>query len=557
MDAHKKQDEKLGVVVCYFNPSNYVSKFINFLDFYYKIKDNNNICLQVVELYSNDSVYPLKNTISKDIISIKSESVYWQKEELLNIGMCKQIEFGIKKLCWLDCDIEFIDDEWANNILKKLNTHNIVQVFSDATIITDSKNNKVKISSYIKKILDEECNPMQRIGEIGYGYAYNYEIIQNNLLYENAIIGGGDFLNALPFIENISVDDIKKDRYFKNATSDMLFDYLNWYKKIKNKNIGYCKNNIKVAFHGNRKDRQYLRREKVLIELNFSPSKDLVKSDCGMRRIANKKIEKYLKKYFDERNEDLFMNNIESKRFFNNKLNRVISNVGVIIKQTDTMFQKIDKIKTISNNDLFNNRIRVSKKAVAVWSKNNLKDIKTKTIPNIQDIVYDKSNRPQHESIRNNKNERFAHTYLRYIIDNYDVLSDITFFLNDQINQRTIMQTLEKIQKTKYKKTQCYTPIVYGENDIKTDESDHIVGLYSNTNIRKSIYTFQEWNNVVLKKQVKRGVYQKIPCFFVGKHFIQKNSIDLYKKILELISFDTHLQENELYLNKSWKYLFK
>ena len=70
MDVQEKQYEKLGVVVCYFNPSNYISKFVNFLDFYYKIKNNTNICLQIVESYSNDSVYPLKNTISKNIISI-------------------------------------------------------------------------------------------------------------------------------------------------------------------------------------------------------------------------------------------------------------------------------------------------------------------------------------------------------------------------------------------------------------------------------------------------------------------------------------------------------
>lgn len=557
MGVHKRQTEKLGVVVCYFNPSNYVSKFVNFLDFYYKIKDNTDICLQIVESYSDDSVYPLKNTISKNIISIKSNSVYWQKEELLNIGMYKQIESNIKKLCWLDCDIEFINDNWASNILEKLNTHNIVQVFSDATIITDSKNNKIQISSFIKKNLEEDCNPMRRIGEIGYGYAYNHTIIQDCMLYENAIIGGGDFLNAIPFLDNISTDDIKKDRYFKNATNDMLVDYLNWYKKIKNKNIGYCENKIKVAFHGNREDRQYLRREKVLVDLKYNPSKDLVKSDCGLRLIVNKKIEKYLKKYFNERNEDVFMNDIVSRRFFNNTLNRVVSNTGVSVETNDTMLQKIDKIKNISNRNQCNNRIHVLQKLVAVWSKNNLKTIKTKTTPHIQDVVYDKSNRPQCGSIRNNKNDRFAHTYLRYIIDNYDILSDITFFLNDNIKQTDILQAFKKIENGTHNKTQFYTPIVCEESDVITDESGHIVGLYSNTNILKSKYTFQKWNDIVLNKQFTRGVCQKIPCFYVGKYYIQKNTIDLYKKLLDLISCNIHMNEDELYLNKSWKYLFK
>jgi hypothetical protein len=557
MDVQEKQYEKLGVVVCYFNPSNYISKFVNFLDFYYKIKNNTNICLQIVESYSNDSVYPLKNTISKNIISIKSESVYWQKEELINIGMRKQIESGIKKLCWLDCDIEFIDCDWTTTILEKLDTNDIVQVFSDATIITDSRNNKIQISSYIKKNLDEGCNPMRRIGEIGYGYAYNHTIIKDYMLYENAIIGSGDFLNALPFLENISTDDIKKDRYFKNATSDMVFNYLNWYEQIKNKNIGYCKNKIKVAFHGNREDRQYLRREKILMELNYRPSIDLVKSDCGLRRIVNKKIEKYLKKYFNERNEDVFMNSIVSKRFFNNTLNRVILNADISVDKTDTMLQKIDKIKNLSNDTQRNTGVCFLQKKVAVWSKNNLKDIKTKTIPTIHDIVYDKSNRPQCESIRNNKNDRLAHTYLRYIIDNYHMLSDVTFFLNDHINQRNVLQTLKKIQNIADNEKQSYTPIVHAESKVETDELGHIVGLYSNVNIIKSNYTFQEWNNIVLGKQSSEFTYQKFPCFYVGKHYIQNNPIELYKKLLDLTLSDSYMNEEELYLNKSWKHLLK
>jgi hypothetical protein len=137
------------------------------------------------------------------------------------------------------------------------------------------------------------------------------------------------------------------------------------------------------------------------------------------------------------------------------------------------------------------------------------------------------------------------------------MLSDVTFFLNDHINQRNVLQTLKKIQNIADNEKQSYTPIVHAESKVETDELGHIVGLYSNVNIIKSNYTFQEWNNIVLGKQSSEFTYQKFPCFYVGKHYIQNNPIELYKKLLDLTLSDSYMNEEELYLNKSWKHLLK
>ena len=40
----------------------------------------------------SDSVYTLKNIIHNNLISINTNSVYWQKEELINIGLRKHID---------------------------------------------------------------------------------------------------------------------------------------------------------------------------------------------------------------------------------------------------------------------------------------------------------------------------------------------------------------------------------------------------------------------------------------------------------------------------------
>ena len=65
---------KVGVVCCYFNHCNYVSKLINFIRFYTHLHASG-ISPLVVESYSDDSLYRVNN-LSENVISVKNSSVY-------------------------------------------------------------------------------------------------------------------------------------------------------------------------------------------------------------------------------------------------------------------------------------------------------------------------------------------------------------------------------------------------------------------------------------------------------------------------------------------------
>ena len=54
-----------------------------------------------------------------------------------------------------------------------------------------------------------------------------HHLLSINFLYENALVGGGDFLNILPYMNISNPVNIKEDRYFKNANKEMVEDYMN------------------------------------------------------------------------------------------------------------------------------------------------------------------------------------------------------------------------------------------------------------------------------------------------------------------------------------------
>ena len=97
--------KSLGIVCCYFNPCNYKSKFLNFVKFINGLQSSGLNPL-VVETYSNTSLYRINN-LTNNIISIETKSIFWKKEQLLNIGIKKLLKQNYKYIAWVDADIIF------------------------------------------------------------------------------------------------------------------------------------------------------------------------------------------------------------------------------------------------------------------------------------------------------------------------------------------------------------------------------------------------------------------------------------------------------------------
>jgi len=64
--------------------------------------------------------------LSAKHVRVNHPDVLWCKEALLNIAL-RALPDECEKVCWIDADIEFLDDDWAAQTSALLDTHRVVQ----------------------------------------------------------------------------------------------------------------------------------------------------------------------------------------------------------------------------------------------------------------------------------------------------------------------------------------------------------------------------------------------------------------------------------------------
>ena len=97
-------EEKLGLTACYYNPCKFKRRLHNFLKFHEAVGDQIRNAVWV-ELAFDDQEFDLSHL--PNVIQMRTNTLVWQKEALLNIGLRKLLEKGYENVCWLDADISF------------------------------------------------------------------------------------------------------------------------------------------------------------------------------------------------------------------------------------------------------------------------------------------------------------------------------------------------------------------------------------------------------------------------------------------------------------------
>ena len=295
--------DTLYVVTCIFNPENYKSRYKLFYDFEAYLNKFNNVELYTVELAFEDQNFVVTCDGHPNHIQLRTNNSLWYKETLLNIGI-KNLPVGAKYIAWIDADIHFIEDDWAEKTIEALKNTPIVQMFKTANDLGPDSEIMNKNKSFIYKWLNNESSIKDR-GRSGLAWAATREALDNlGLLIDWGIIGSGDWFMAFALTDLLSDNDLKQ------KTGGYSTDALDiWYDKCKqhiNKNVGYVDITLEHNFHGSKKDRGYNWRWKILSENKFNPLTDLDYDEQGLIQLkANKpQLLEDIKNYFKSRNED-------------------------------------------------------------------------------------------------------------------------------------------------------------------------------------------------------------------------------------------------------------
>lgn len=323
-------DNELAVVSCFFNPGGSTRRVKNFRNFLAAVKNSGVRCL-VVELAFGSA--PFEFDDHEDVIQLRSNDVLWHKERLLNIGIRQLLSDGVRKIAWLDGDIVFADHWWPSEIASRLEHANLCQVFDTISIHTHDSGPPMIAPSAVKYFQEDGrlfsqpplrgrnlLRGMLKGGQSGFGWAARSEVLEKALLFENAVVGGGDkLIFAASLTEDLSDERLQALTHSKhvcracghrNKSDTFTASYLEWARQWSNAvdgSVDYARLHISDMYHGKRSDRGYMARHDILYRHEFNPATDLSGDppECLQWSTQKKQLRREVEAYFLSRREDI------------------------------------------------------------------------------------------------------------------------------------------------------------------------------------------------------------------------------------------------------------
>ncbi len=296
----------LWVVSCFFNTASYQTPLNNFRLFADSLA-RQGVPLLTVEVAFGDNPFVLPDKYR--VIRLRSNSVLWQKERLLNHAV-DELPGDCDKVAWVDADILWPDATWAERATDLLsvgyNRCNVVQLFDGALRLFPGQQEWTEKNPWGSGLWWEPGsvfrlqNGRQLAGSaMGFAWAAQREWLECVQLYDRSVLGSGDFilLNAL------------FNSTFKWGHSPLDDDIAAWQTKFSSRllrpRVGYVAGTICHLFHGNLKNRQYQSRHNILKKHNYLPLLDVVERNHVWEWSSDKPaLHQAVRDYFFARKED-------------------------------------------------------------------------------------------------------------------------------------------------------------------------------------------------------------------------------------------------------------
>jgi hypothetical protein len=301
-------------ITTYFNPARYRRRLSNFKIF----RKYLNVPLLAVEWsYSDD--FELQDHDADILVRLHGGAVLWQKERLLNLAL-KALPNSCHKVAWLDCDIIFQQDNWAQSASMLLDRVSLVQLFKCVHHLqehwrpgfptTDVERSRPSVAYMVSSgmsAVNSFTKAAQSDDEVpsrGFAWAAHRELLDRHGFYDACIIGSGD---GAPVSAGYGCVDAFMDRQYMNEPQRRRF--LAWaepFRETVKAEIAVLETDILHLWHGSRADRAYVARHEGMQQFGFDPFKDIVIEENGSWGWNTDKpdMHDYVRNYFLSRRED-------------------------------------------------------------------------------------------------------------------------------------------------------------------------------------------------------------------------------------------------------------
>lgn len=282
-----------GVTV-YFNRHHVPIQLQNLLEFSQCVR-RQGLKLLVVELAFGDDAFQVAEEAADRVVRRRTNSVLWQKERLLNIGIA-ELPAACDKVAWLDNDILFENDAWVGETAELLASFVVVQPYATACWLpagVHSLTQELPVG-----IGEGKCLPgivaglaayqtpaaRQRAlanyllsGHTGFAWAARRSLLQAHPLYDRDIVGGADVPIAHAFLGD---EDFWQGRnfYCRHLTPAAMGDIAQWSRAVDQAiggSVAFTPGRALHLWHGSIGSRSYIARLQILLDNAFDPTQDV------------------------------------------------------------------------------------------------------------------------------------------------------------------------------------------------------------------------------------------------------------------------------------------
>lgn len=293
-------------IIPFFNPAHYESLLRNYSIFSKELKLKK-INFLTIELAFNGDPFEIPS--SDNVLQLRSNSIMWQKERLINYGL-KNLPNSCTNFAWIDCDVLFEKNDWIEQTVDKLKSVQIVQLFKRVFYLpkghTEYRNQHDTMLQGViwqnktyRNWLYRRQNKEIPFSSPGFAWAARKSTFENGI-YDKNIIGSGD-----TFLVDCMLDSWKIHGFAQKFTEPMKEHMNDWRSKLPNLTCDFIPQSIYHLYHGSLKNRSYMDRHDILLKYDYNPMTDINLQNDVLEWTSNKiDMHNDIKQYFFNRKED-------------------------------------------------------------------------------------------------------------------------------------------------------------------------------------------------------------------------------------------------------------
>lgn len=302
---------ELCVITPFFNPAGFKNLLNNYFIFAEQLR-RQKVRLITVECAFNGGPFYIPE--GPDVHRLRSDSVMWQKERLINYGVSK-LPPDCKYYAWIDCDVLFSSDDWAFQAIQKFrNGADVLQLFKKVYYMprgmTSYDGSKMMCLQSVIWQYKIHKNWLQRrqtndlcFSVPGFAWAVKREFFADlGGLYDKNIVGSGDTFLVDCYLNSWSIHGFAS-KFNKHMKDDMM----GWCKLLQAKRpvVDYVPVDIAHLWHGSLKNRKYMDRHDIILDYDYNPKTDVVIRNDVLEWNSDKVgMHEDIRRYFYERQED-------------------------------------------------------------------------------------------------------------------------------------------------------------------------------------------------------------------------------------------------------------